>query len=85
MVAVDVGDVSRILSSDNRAFVVPREREAAFSDCLRRLVGDPSMRQYLGRANRRQVETNYDLCDMVAAYDALYRQEELPAKLPRTL
>ena len=84
VVAVDVGDVSRILSTENRSFVVPREEEAAFTACLRSLVTDSGMRQRLGTANRRHVEANYDFRDMVAAYDALYRQDALPEKRPCT-
>ena len=82
--AVDVGDVARILSQENRALVVARDEQAAFTVTLNRLLEDAKLRHALGTANRRQVERNYDLEDMVAAYEALFLGETLPQKIPRT-
>ena len=82
--AVDVGDVARILSQENRALVVPRDEEAALTATLDRLLGNTELRRTLGAANRRQVERNYDLKDMVAAYEALFLGKALPQKIPRT-
>ena len=82
--AVDVGDVARILSEQNRALVVPRDEEAAFTATLDRLLNDAELRRTLGAANRRQAERNYDLEDMVAAYEALFLGKTLPQKIPRT-
>ena len=82
--AVDVGDVARILSEQNRALVVPRDEEAAFTATLDRLLRDAELRRTLGAANRRQAERNYDLEDMVAAYEALFLGKTLPQKIPRT-
>lgn len=82
--AVDVGDVARILSQENRALVVPRDDETAFTAALDRLLGNAELRRTLGAANRRQAERNYDLEDMVAAYEALFLGKTLPQKIPRT-
>ncbi len=82
--AVDVGDVARILSPENRALVASRDDEAALTSSLDRLLKDAALRRTLGAANRRQAESNYDLEDMVAAYKALFLGEALPQKIPRT-
>lgn len=83
--AVDVGDVARILSRENRALVVPRDDEPALTVMLNRLLDDGALRRALGAANRRQAEERYDLRDMVRAYEALFWNTALPTKIPKTL
>ena len=85
VVASDVGDVARILSSDNQPYVLPREKEVDFTAALRQLLDDPERRRALGAANRHQAEERYDLRDMVRAYEALFLNKALPKKMPKTL
>lgn len=71
-VSTDVGDVSSMLSEDNRPLVVAREDEAAFAAALDSLVQRPDLRKAIGRANREKAAADYDEGRMIAAYAALY-------------
>lgn len=71
VVAVDVGDVARIVAPENRSLVVRRDDDAALVRALAALADDASRRRALGRLNRARAEAKYSLAAMVAAYSAL--------------
>lgn len=71
-VSTDVGDVATMVSKENRPFIVQVSDEAAFSQALRTLVGDPSLCGQIGAANRALAVANYDEAAMIARYAALY-------------
>ncbi len=68
VVAVDVGDVRRILAGDNRPLVVPRDAPGALTRALAELAADAPRRARLGQLNRARAERHYSLEGMVAAY-----------------
>ncbi len=72
VVATDVGDVARILSPENRRFVVARDNGAAFGSALTTLLSDGSLRGYLGRRNRMHVRSHYGFDRMVQAYEKIF-------------
>ena len=74
--AVDVGDVSHIVTPENRAFVVARDDEGALTAALAELVSDPRRREALGRLNQRHVVAHYSFESMVDAYGKLFRQPQ---------
>lgn len=73
LLATDVGDVKRMVSQDNAAFVLPRDDEETLVRGLLRLLQDGPLRTRLGDANRDHVRSHFDLETMVAHYDDLFR------------
>lgn len=69
--ATDVGDVKAMLAPDNRPFVTPCDADALAAS-LGRLLGDATLRQRLGMANRRKARTEFAQERMTAAWDALW-------------
>lgn len=74
IVSTDVGDVRTMVSEENRAFVVDRDRREEYRARLVELVEDSSLRATIGKSNRRRCGTEYDLEGMVKAYSKLYRE-----------
>jgi glycosyltransferase involved in cell wall biosynthesis len=68
----DVGDVKRMLSSENTSFVVPANDEAALTSALLRLLWDRALSQHVGSANRDRARADFGFDVMVARYDRLY-------------
>ncbi|MGC2203831.1 MAG: glycosyltransferase family 4 protein [Stellaceae bacterium] len=69
--AVDVGDIKRIVSENNREFIVARDDEQALSAAIDRLLGDPARREALGTMNRQRVIREYSQDRMFSAYSAI--------------
>jgi glycosyltransferase involved in cell wall biosynthesis len=70
--AVDVGDVRRMLSPENRAIVTPKDDLPAFRDSLARLLEDSAARKHLGARNRSHVHEHYPRERMLEAYRKLF-------------
>lgn len=68
----DVGDISAILSAENRPLVARTADAPALGRSLARLMGDADLRARLGAANRARVAAEYDERNMLAAYRSLY-------------
>lgn len=73
LVSTDVGDVSNMVTDENRPFVVDRDDEA-FGNALLRLVTDELLCAKLGGANRKSAAERFTLSGMLAAYDLLFSQ-----------
>jgi glycosyltransferase involved in cell wall biosynthesis len=74
VVATDVGDVCRMVSPDNRRFVLGTDDEAGFAAALGRLAGNRDLRQRIGAANRATARERFDERAMIAAYATLYEE-----------
>ena len=72
VVATDVGDVARMVSSANRPFVVPPGDGAALAKAFTDLAGDEDSMAQAGRANRDLARAEYDERAMIDAYRRLY-------------
>ena len=70
--SMDVGDVTQMVSVENRPFVV--EEEGGLSRALDRLAAGHDLRRRLGCANRHRAERDFNEAAMVDAYAALYGQ-----------
>ncbi len=70
VVATDVGDVARMVASENRPYITPPD-DARLAGALRRLLDDEALRARLGRANQERLRTAYPMEAMVEAYRAL--------------
>jgi L-malate glycosyltransferase len=71
-VATAVGDVSAIVSGDNRPLIVEPQDEAAFAAALDSLADRPDLRSAIGLANREKAAAEFDEKDMIANYSRLY-------------
>jgi glycosyltransferase involved in cell wall biosynthesis len=70
VVAVDVGDVRRVVA--NRAFVVAKDDEAGLCGAFERLLGDGATRARLGRLNQSRVRKHYTEARMFDAYETIF-------------
>ena len=83
--AVDVGDVSEMVASENMAFIVRRGDTQALADAMVRLAGLGVSRTEIGLANRARVQEKYSHTVMVGRWRAIFAQAALgsdPSKLP---
>lgn len=74
VVATDIGDISAMVGSANRSFIVPSNDDAAITAALRALVADKAKRDTLGQANRRRAEECFAESAMIERYGRLYRE-----------
>lgn len=68
IVSVDVGDVKRMVSPDNRPFIVPRGDERALGRAFRDLLADERKRHEIGRANADWLRDHYREDAMIEAH-----------------
>jgi glycosyltransferase involved in cell wall biosynthesis len=68
VVATNVGDVSRMVSEENRRYVVPA---GDFSSALALLAPDETARRAIGQANERKARQEFDENEMAQRYAAL--------------
>ena len=78
----DVGDVMKMISSDNREFIAPAGDEQALAAALERLADDDDLRRRVGEANRRLAVSDYDEKTMVSTYRKVYAQALGRAEFP---
>jgi glycosyltransferase involved in cell wall biosynthesis len=69
--AVDVGDVSHMVSAENRPFIADRN-EASLANAICKLVQSRDLRARVGAANRVLAKTEFDEQKMTAAYAELF-------------
>jgi L-malate glycosyltransferase len=71
-VATDVGDITAMVAPENRRFIIPVAKEAAFHAALAELVTNAAVRRAIGVCNQAKARTEYAETTMIAAYRALY-------------
>ena len=71
-VTTAVGDITDMVSADNRPLIVDPTDEAAFAAALDTLAERPDLRQAIGLANREKTIEEHDETAMIARYAALY-------------
>ncbi len=76
IVATAAGAVPEILEDERTGLLVPPGDAERLAQALRRLMGDPALRQRLSAAARREVEARFTVQQYVAGVQAVY--EELP-------
>lgn len=74
VVATHVGDIRTMVSEGNRAQIVNRDDEAAFSRALGLLADENGLRSRLGQENQRKAQREYEDGPMIAAYADLYNR-----------
>lgn len=69
--ATEVGDISQMLSDDNRPFMAQRSADS-LADSISRLLDHPELRSHIGAANRNAAENRFDVRTMTVAYAQLF-------------
>ena len=72
VVAPRVGDIGRMVASENGPLLVDAGDGAALTAALVDLVGKPAERKRIGQANRQKARAEYDEGKMIERYKALY-------------
>ena len=67
----DVGDVAKVVSQENRPFVVERDA-TALAGAMLQLLDDPALRLKLGTANQRDARAEFSQEKMFGAYERLF-------------
>lgn len=74
VVASRVGGLAEAVVDGRTGLLVPPGDAAALGQALRRLQAEPALRQRLGAAGPRRLQEGFAAEQMVAAYEALYRE-----------
>lgn len=82
VVAYNVGGNAELVNDRRGSLIAPND-EIAFVEAVRRLLGDPLLRQQQGENGRKFVEQNYSGGQVCGLYEKLYRRL-LVEKLQRT-
>jgi glycosyltransferase involved in cell wall biosynthesis len=80
--ATDVGDIREMVAEANRAFIVA-PCDSALGGAIGALVGDASLRERIGQANRTRQGELYTLPKMVEAYGAAFERMAARARARR--
>ncbi|VVT12025.1 glycosyltransferase family 4 protein [Erythrobacter sp. EC-HK427] len=72
VVAPRVGDIGRMVASENGPLLVDAGDGAALTAALVDLAGKPAERKRIGQANRQKARAEYDEGKMIERYKALY-------------
>jgi len=63
-----------VIADDENGWVVPMKDVEAVADRMRRLLGNPGLRERMGRTGRDRVNDSWTVEAMVGEIDALYRR-----------
>jgi len=83
LVATAAGGSGEVVIDGETGLLVPVDDVAAITGAMRRLATDPDLRQRLGAAARRHIDTVFTMERFVGEYAALY-EELAAAKHART-
>lgn len=72
IVSTSVGDVHEMVAGENKRFVVAAHDDGAYVRALDELCAEATLREAIGRANRRKSCEDYDERLMVQRYGELY-------------
>ncbi len=72
VVATDVGGNPELVEDGRTGLLVPAADPAALARAIETLLGDPELRQSLGRAGRRRVVERYSLDRLIDSIETLY-------------
>ena len=72
--ALDVGDIRRMVSPENRSYIVKRNDSAAYVRALDDLLQNPSARTRIGLDNQSYARVHHGVEGMFAAYRNLFEE-----------
>jgi glycosyltransferase involved in cell wall biosynthesis len=59
VIATRAGALPEIIGSDGAGILVPPANPAALAEAIKRLLGDESLRQRMGKAARKRIEESF--------------------------
>ncbi len=74
VVATRVGDIERMVSSENRRFLFDVDDIDGLVWGVKTLIEKPEIRESLGRLNRARAQREFNLKSMLTKYDALFKK-----------
>jgi glycosyltransferase involved in cell wall biosynthesis len=80
VVATEVGGNPEVVVAGETGLLVPSRQPEQLAQAMLALWCDPERSRTMGLAGRRRVEQHFDVRQMVAAYEALYRPFRRPAR-----
>ncbi|MEO1708220.1 MAG: glycosyltransferase family 1 protein, partial [Pseudomonadota bacterium] len=72
VIATRVGDIDRMISDENKPFIVENGDLDGLAAVLGKLVADADLRQRLGAANARKAMADFGRERMITDYSALF-------------
>ncbi len=74
VIATAVGGTPEVVAHRETGILVPPEQPLALAQAMAVLLADASLREKMGQAGRRRVETEFSIDTAVARTEALYRE-----------
>jgi glycosyltransferase involved in cell wall biosynthesis len=74
VIGTDVGGMKELVRDGENGFLIPSRNPKALGAALDRLIGDPALRYTLGQAGLEAARRHHDIRDMMAQYQAIYRE-----------
>jgi colanic acid/amylovoran biosynthesis glycosyltransferase len=74
VVCTDADGLRENIADGQTGYIVPRRDPPALMVKLRLLAQDPHLRQQMGQAGRRRVQTHFRLEDQLSSFEDLYRK-----------
>jgi glycosyltransferase involved in cell wall biosynthesis len=74
VIATTVGSVAEAVLPGETGLLVPPDDCEALAAALRRLLGDPTLRESMGRRGREHARARFTLQHMVEGYERLYKE-----------
>lgn len=75
VIATNVGGNAELVTDDVTGWLVPAQNAESLAQALVRMAGDRPRAKAMGHAGRREVERQFSLQAMIAAYQRLYEGE----------
>jgi len=82
-VATSVGGTAEAVLDGATGFLVPADDPHRLAEALRRLVGDPALREALGQRARDHAARSFGLSGMVSAFETIYDELLDRSRAPR--
>jgi glycosyltransferase involved in cell wall biosynthesis len=81
IVATQIAGNSELVVYEETGLLVPSEDPNALADAINRLLGDPKLRDRMGRAGKQRVATLFQMERMIQQTEALYQKLVTDVKL----
>lgn len=74
VVATDAGGLPEVVEDGVTGFVVPKGDAAALAGAMDKLLGDPALRERMGKAGRQRAVARFDWMRTAERFEELYQQ-----------
>lgn len=74
VVATNVGGNPEVVANGTTGIIVPPRNPSVLAASMLELIRNPRRAEQMGRAGRERVEEHFDLCQVAAKYERIYRR-----------